>query len=93
MTGALITSEVDFYAEGTQAGYPRLPHSVHRDKGQIAVAALARQMKAENISGRLGGGASATDDPVRTAMRFACPPFKFVTEPVVGFAALMEDSE
>jgi predicted deacylase len=30
MTGTLITSEVDFDAEGKQAGYLRVPHSTHR---------------------------------------------------------------
>lgn len=30
MTGTLITSEVDFDAEGKQVGYLRVPHSVHR---------------------------------------------------------------
>ena len=30
MTGTLITSEVDFDAEGKQQGYLRVPHSVHR---------------------------------------------------------------
>jgi predicted deacylase len=30
MTGTLITSEVDFAAEGKQTGYLRVPHSVHR---------------------------------------------------------------
>ena len=30
MTGTLITSEVDFDAEGKQTGYLRVPHSVHR---------------------------------------------------------------
>lgn len=30
MTGTLITSEVDFEAEGKQTGYLRVPHSVHR---------------------------------------------------------------
>ncbi|MHA6261569.1 succinylglutamate desuccinylase/aspartoacylase family protein [Arenibacterium sp. CAU 1754] len=84
MTGTLITSEVDFDAEGKQAGYLRVPHSVHRSaygwipvpitvirngtgptlvvsagvhgdeyEGQIAVATLARQIEAEDISGRL----------------------------------------
>jgi predicted deacylase len=30
MSGTLITAEVDFEAEGRQAGYLRVPHSVHR---------------------------------------------------------------
>ena len=30
MTGTLITSEVDFDAEGKQVGYLRVPHSTHR---------------------------------------------------------------
>jgi predicted deacylase len=30
MTGALITAEVDFDAEGKQSGYLRVPHSTHR---------------------------------------------------------------
>jgi predicted deacylase len=30
MTGTLITSEVDFDAEGKRAGYLRVPHSTHR---------------------------------------------------------------
>jgi len=30
MTGTQITSEVDFEAQGKQAGYLRVPHSVHR---------------------------------------------------------------
>lgn len=30
MTGTLITSEVDFDADGKQAGYLRVPHSTHR---------------------------------------------------------------
>lgn len=30
MTGTLITSEVDFAAEGRQTGFLRVPHSVHR---------------------------------------------------------------
>ncbi|OAN77965.1 succinylglutamate desuccinylase [Jannaschia sp. EhC01] len=30
MTGTLITTEVDFAAEGKQTGYLRVPHSVHR---------------------------------------------------------------
>ncbi len=30
MTGTLITSEVDFDAEGKQTGYLRVPHSTHR---------------------------------------------------------------
>lgn len=30
MTGTLITAEVDFDAQGKQAGYLRVPHSVHR---------------------------------------------------------------
>lgn len=30
MTGTLISSEVDFHAEGKQTGFLRVPHSVHR---------------------------------------------------------------
>lgn len=38
MTGTLITSEVDFAAEGKQSGYLRVPHSTHRSAyGWIAV--------------------------------------------------------
>lgn len=84
MTGTQIASEVDFNASGKQAGYLRVPHSVHRSaygwlpvpitvirngdgptlvitagvhgdeyEGQIAVANLARGLKAHDIRGRL----------------------------------------
>ncbi|MGV6848927.1 MAG: succinylglutamate desuccinylase/aspartoacylase family protein [Marinibacterium sp.] len=84
MTGTLITSEVDFDVDGKQAGYLRVPHSVHRSaygwipvpitvirngegptlvisagvhgdeyEGQIAVANLARDLRADDIGGRL----------------------------------------
>ncbi|MEO0819143.1 MAG: succinylglutamate desuccinylase/aspartoacylase family protein [Pseudomonadota bacterium] len=42
MSGTLITSEVDFDREGKQAGYLRVPHSVHRSAyGWIPVPVTA----------------------------------------------------
>ena len=84
MSGSLITSEIDFEAEGKYTGFLRLPHSVHRSaygrilipivmvkngtgpttllmagnhgdeyEAQIALSKLSRELKADDIQGRL----------------------------------------
>jgi len=84
MAESFITAEVDFNLEGKQAGFLRLPHSVHRSaygwipvpvvviqngkgptlllsagnhgdeyEGQIALANLAKELKPEDINGRI----------------------------------------